>query len=185
VPVIGVIEPGAREALSATQSGRIGVIGTNATISSRAYENQIHRLAEREYLDKRRGIKVFSQSCPLFVPLAEEGWLSGSVTRQTAERYLSFFKKNKVDTLILGCTHYPLLKSIIGSVLGRGVRLVDSARQCAVEVEKVLYNEGLLGDSRAKGTLRFFVSDEPQRFAVLGRRFLGSNIKCTRRIDEF
>jgi glutamate racemase len=184
VPVIGVIEPGAREALSATRNGRIGVIGTKATIASGAYEKQIRRLAHCEYLEKKSSLKIISKECPLFVSLAEEGWLSGPVTRQIASIYLSIFKKNKVDSLVLGCTHYPLLKAVIGSVLGKAVRLVDSARQCAIEIEKVLYSEGLLNDNKRKGGLKFFVSDEPERFSVLGRRFLGSRISCIRRAED-
>lgn len=181
VPVIGVIEPGAREALAATRNSRIGVIGTSATIASKAYEVQLKRLAGCEFMEKQSKLKIFSQSCPLFVPLAEEGWLNDSVTKQVAIKYLSGFKKNNVDTLVLGCTHYPLLKSVIASVMGNNTRLVDSARQCAVEAERILYSEGLLNFKKAKGCLKFFVSDAPEKFAGLGRKFLGSSIKCIKR----
>lgn len=185
VPVIGVIEPGAREALSATRNGRIGIIGTAATVSSCAYEKEIRRLARCEYPENSTSLKIVSGSCPLFVSLAEEGWINDPITKQVAERYLSVFRKNRVDTLILGCTHYPLLKNAIASVLGEKVRLVDSAGQCAKEVQRVLYKEGLLNDKRAKGRHRFFASDEPEKFAVSGRRFLGEKITCIRRMDEF
>ena len=184
VPIIGVIEPGAREALSATRNSRIGIIGTTATISSRAYENELSRLAKAEFLEKHSGLKVIAQSCPLFVSLAEEGWLNDTITKQVAQRYLAVFKNNKIDTLILGCTHYPLLKDAIASVLGKAVALVDSAKQCAIETERVLYRDGLLNDKRAQGRLKFFVSDEPQKFVSLGKRFLGSSITCIRRSDE-
>lgn len=184
VPIIGVIEPGAREALSATRNSRIGIIGTTATISSRAYENEISRLVNAEFLEKRSGLKVVSRSCPLFVSLAEEGWLNDTITRQVARRYLSVFKNNKIDTLILGCTHYPLLKNAIASVLGKKVALVDSAKQCALEAERVLYRDGLLNDKSRAGSLKFFVSDEPKKFVSLGKRFLGNNITCIRRSDE-
>ena len=176
VPVIGVIAPGAREALSVTRSNRIGVIGTHATISSKAYEKEIRHLSG--------GVKVVSQSCPLFVSLAEEGWLDNSITRQVARKYLLVFKKNRVDTLILGCTHYPMLKAAISSVLGKRVRLVDSARQCAHQVQKVLHTGSSLSGKRSGGKHRFFVSDEPERFAVLGRKFLGKKINCIRRTDD-
>lgn len=176
VPIIGVIEPGAREAVSATRNGRIGIIGTHATISSEAYEREIRRLVKREYLGKNKKLKLASQSCPLFVPLAEEGWLNDSITKQVVRRYLSDFKKDGIDTLILGCTHYPLLKNAISSVLGDEVCLVDSAKQCAIEVERVLCNEGLLNYKKSAGKLRFFVSDEPEKFAASGRKFLGKGL---------
>ena len=184
VPIVGVIEPGAREALSVTRSSRIGVAGTRATIASGSYESELKRLARCEFLEKQRKLKVISQSCPLFVPLVEEGWLNGPVTKKTAEKYLSVFKRNKIDTLILGCTHYPLLKNTIGSVLGDSVCLVDSARQCAIEVERVLYREGLLNNAKRKGRLKFFVSDEPEKFSASGKRFLGSDINCIKRPDD-
>ncbi len=184
VPIIGVIEPGAREALSVTRSYRIGVIGTQATISSEAYENEIYRIAGVEYLKKADSIRVFSKSCPLFVSLAEEGWVSGAITRQIADRYLRVFKKNRVDTLVLGCTHYPLLKSVIASVLGRGVCLIDSAVQCAIETQRLLYGEGILSENKRQGALKFFTSDEPQKFAELSRRFLGNRINCIKRPED-
>jgi len=153
VPVVGVIEPGARQALAATRNCRIGVIGTSATISSRAYEKEIRRLASCEYAGGQSTIKIISQSCPLFVSLAEEGWTNDPITRQVAARYLSVFKKNRVDTLILGCTHYPLLKNVISFVLGKKVCLVDSAKQCAVEVQRLLYEEGLLNERKSGNIL--------------------------------
>lgn len=176
VPIIGVIEPGAREALSATRNGRIGIIGTSTTISSKAYEKELYRLAASECFKKKYKLKMFSQTCPLFVPLAEEGWLNNAITEQIAEKYLAIFRKNKIDTLILGCTHYPLLKDVIAFVVGKGVTLVDSARQCAIEVQRALYGEGLLNDNNSRGRLKFFVSDEPEKFAVSGRRFLGKTL---------
>jgi len=184
IPIIGVIEPGSREALSATRSGHIGIIGTQATISSRAYEKEINRLAKAECLEKNDKIKMLSQSCPLFVSLAEEGWFNGSITEQIAEKYLSSFKNNKIDTLILGCTHYPLLKDVIAKVVGKDVCLVDSAKQCAIEAERVLYREGLLNNKKNKGSLSFFVSDAPEKFAVSGKNFLGTSITCIKRSDD-
>lgn len=182
VPVIGVIEPGAREALSATRNNRIGVIGTTATIASESYETELRRLAGCEFLEKQNNLKIFFQSCPLFVPLVEEGWLNDSVTKQIALKYLRVFKKNNVDTLILGCTHYPLLKLAIGSAMGKEVCLVDSARQCAIEIERVLYRENLLSIKKTAGGLKFFVSDAPEKFAAVGKRFLGKNIIPRRKV---
>jgi len=184
VPVIGVIEPGAREALSATRKSKIGIIGTKATILSKAYEIQLRRLVKAEFLEKQKGLKIVSQSCPLFVPLAEEGWLNDLVTKEVAKRYLDIFKHKNIDTLILGCTHYPLLKNVISSVLGSDVRLVDSAKQCAIEAQRVLYAEGLLNNDKRKGNIEFFVSDEPQKFAASGKKFLGTNINCIKRSSD-
>ena len=183
-PIIGVIEPGAREALSATRSGRIGIVGTSATVSSGAYEKELKSLAKCEFLEKQGRLRVLSRSCPLFVPLVEEGWLNDAITKDVAGKYLNIFKKNKTDTLLLGCTHYPLLKPAIASVLGKGVSLVDSARQCAVETERVLYREELLNNKKTRGRIKFFVSDAPEKFAAAGKRFLGSDIKCIRRHED-
>ena len=175
VPIIGVIRPGALAAVRATGNKRVGVIGTNATINSRAYEVAIHRLDPT--------IKVFSQSCPLFVPLVEEGWLNGVISRQVAEKYLEPMTHQQSDTLILGCTHYPLLASTIQQVLGAGVTLVDSAKQTADEVRGVLVGTDTLSDRRAKPRYRFFVTDEPQHFNQLGHRFLGRLIGSVERVN--
>ena len=121
VPIVGVLTPGVREAVYATQNRRIGVIGTNSTIKSRAYENEIKQLNPL--------VKVTALTCPLFVPFVEEGWLSGKVVLEVARTYLKPLKSAGVDTVILGCTHYPLLKSVIKEVLGEKVELIDSARQ--------------------------------------------------------
>jgi len=123
LPVLGVVEPGVKAALTATKNGRIGVIGTRATVMSQTYE---HKLAE-----KNSEVKVFSQACPLFVPLAEEGWLEEDVTHRVATIYLRPLLEADVDTLILGCTHYPLLKRVIHDVMGDGVRIIDSAEETA------------------------------------------------------
>jgi glutamate racemase len=164
VPIIGVIEPGAKGALGATRNNRVGVIGTCATISSCAYEKTIKKLNPR--------ISVFSQNCTLFVPLVEEGWLDKNVTKEVAQTYLGPLKKKGIDTLILGCTHYPLLKSTLSKVMGEDVVLIDSAREVARCAKEVLDAGGLLNDSGSKPKHGFFVSDEPDRFARIGERFL-------------
>ena len=175
VPIIGVIRPGALAAVRQTKTGRIGVIGTSATINSRAYETAIQRLDP--------ALRVFSQSCPLFVPLVEEGWLNGTVSRQIAEKYLESLMRHRIDTLILGCTHYPLLASTIRSVLGPSVVLVDSAQQTATEVRGVLLGSDTLSGQRSHPRHRFFVTDEPQHFTRIGHRFLGKVIESVERVS--
>lgn len=164
VPTVGVISPGAREAVYATKNRRIGVIGTRGTIKSRSYEIEIGHLDS--------GIKVFTAACPLFVPFAEEGYYGGEVVERVARDYLKPLKAAKVDTVILGCTHYPLLRSVIQQVMGPSVTLIDSAKQVAVEVKKMLVQEGLSNDGKACGKYKFFVSDNPEWFSELGKKFL-------------
>lgn len=175
VPIVGVITPGAREAVYATKNKRIGVIGTAGTIKSHTYESEIRQLEPQ--------VKVTAVACPLFVPFAEEGWLSGNVVLEVARRYLKPLKVAHVDTVILGCTHYPLLKAIIKEVLGRDVTLIDSAKQVAIEVKKILAQEGLLNGAR-RGKHRFYVSDNPEWFGGLVQRFLGEPIHNVKKVNE-
>ncbi|MBI4342472.1 MAG: glutamate racemase [Candidatus Omnitrophica bacterium] len=175
VPIVGVIRPGALAAVRQTRTKRIGVIGTTATIKSGAYETAIHRIDP--------AIKVVSQHCPLFVPLVEEGWLNGAISRQVARRYLEPLARQRIDTLILGCTHYPLLASTIQQVLGSGVSLVDSAKQTATEVRGVLMGADALSHGSGRPRYRFFVTDEPQHFDRLGHRFLGQVIGSVERAN--
>jgi glutamate racemase len=174
VPIIGVIEPGAKFAGFSTRSRRIGVIGTQATISSGAYEKAIRRA--------HRSAKVFTESCPLFVPIVEEGWVDQKVARDIADIYLAPLKKAGIDTLIMGCTHYPMLKSVIKKVMGANVLLIDSAKEVAKEARAVLDSCGLLNCSAREGKQRFFVSDEPARFVKMGGKFLKRRIRCRKRI---
>ena len=168
VPVIGVVEPGARAAVRATRTGHIGVIGTAGTIRSQAYVRAIHA--------ENPDVRVTALACPLFVPLVEEGWTSHDATRLVAEEYLAPFVKDAVDTLVLGCTHYPLLKPLIGEIVGRSVRLIDSAEETAADARRMLAANALsAGDG--EGEYRFIASDDPQQFLTLGRRFLGSAIE--------
>lgn len=164
VPIIGVIEPGAKSAVDSTRNNRVGVIGTNATISSGAYEKAVKKISSK--------IKIYSQGCPLFVPLAEEGWTEENVTQEVASIYLGPLKEKGVDTLILGCTHYPLLKSTIKKVMGSKISLVDSAREVAKEALTLLDASGLLNDAPGRKKHKFFVSDEPEHFIKLSERFL-------------
>lgn len=174
-PIVGVIVPGAKEAVYATRNKRIGVIGTRGTIRSKTYENEIKQLDPN--------IKITSAACPLFVPFAEEGWLSGSVVMEVARTYLKPLKDARVDTAILGCTHYPLLKPVIKKVLGKGVRLVDSAEQVSIEVKNVLKEAGMLSGIDKKGRHKFYVSDNPAWFSELAGRFLGEPARNAQKVD--
>ncbi|MDD5246667.1 MAG: glutamate racemase [Candidatus Omnitrophica bacterium] len=175
IPIVGVITPGVREAVYATQNRRIGVIGTRGTIKSHAYDNEIKQLDSR--------IKVTAVSCPLFVPFAEEGYLGGEVVLQVARDYLRPLKEARVDTVILGCTHYPLLKPVIKEVMGDSVTLIDSAKQVAIDVKKILSSEKLLNKER-KSRNKFYVSDNAEWFGSMARRFLGRPVQDVRKINN-
>lgn len=166
VPVVGVIEPGARAAVAATQTGTIGVIGTAGTIASGAYERAIKTL--------RPSARVHAQACPLFVPLVEEGWFDHPATELIAREYLAPLKG--VDVLVLGCTHYPLLKTLLARVMGPGVTLVDSAEETAKAVAAELEAGGLLAGGGSHEH-RFVVSDDEPHFRKVGARFLGEKLK--------
>ncbi len=174
VPIIGVIHPGVREAVYATQNKKIGVIGTRGTIKSKAYEQEIKQLDP--------AIAVTAVACPLFVPLVEEGCLTGKVVESIVFEYLGPLRKAGVDTVILGCTHYPLLRPVIQKVMGRQVVLIDSAQQVAIEVKKILMSEGMLENGRA-GKHSFCVSDNPEWFSGLAQQFLGRPIKNVSRVS--
>lgn len=168
IPVVGVIEPGARRAVAVTRSGRVGVIGTEGTIKSSAYTRAIKRLAPE--------IEVLTQPCPIFVPLAEEGWTDNEVTRLTTIQYLQPLKEAGVDTLVLGCTHYPLLKKVIAEVMGPDVRLVDSAEETARTVADILAERNLLRPATEMGNHHYYVTDVPAGFIKVGNRFLGGRL---------
>lgn len=177
IPIIGVIEPGAREAIRRSKNGRIGVVGTKSTIGSNAYETWLRRLDP--------AVKVFSGACPLFVPLVEEGWLDGDVVNRVVRTYLDGLKSFKIDTLILGCTHYPLLSRVIQKVMGPKVFLVNSAEETAKEAKRLLDKLRIAqGNLRRKPELRFYVSDEPEQFRSLGERFLDTAIQSVAKIDD-
>lgn len=175
ITMIGVINPGAVSAVRATKNGKIGIIGTTGTISSDSYARTIGELDP--------AIKVFSLACPLFVSLAEEGYLEQEATRLIAEDYLAPFKTNGIDTLVLGCTHYPLLKDVIRKVLGQQIVLIDSAEETAQVVYKTLIESDLLREKTAQIEHKFYVSDFPERFKKIARYFLGDTIQNVIRID--
>jgi len=168
VPVLGVVEPGARAAVRASRSGHIGVIATEGTIRSGAYERAIHAAAP--------AADVTALACPLFVPLVEEGWTDHDATRLVAREYLGPVGRQGVDTLVLGCTHYPLLKPLIASVVGPAVQLIDSAEETAADTERMLREHGLVTQS-SEAVYRFIASDDPQQFLGLGQRFFGDTIE--------
>ena len=174
VPVVGVIIPGARAAVSATRKKRVGIIGTSATVNSGAYTNAVRQIDEE--------VQVFARACPLFVPLAEEGWIDHQVTMLVAKEYLFPLTLEKVDTLILGCTHYPVLRSSIAAVLDPRMTLIDSGAAAALEVERVLDEQDIRNPSKQKPNLQFFVSDLPAKFSEVGERFLGQKMGRVRRV---
>jgi glutamate racemase len=175
VPVVGVIEPGVRKALTTTKNKKVGVIGTEATIQSGAYTQALK--------SRDPGVEVYSRACPLFVPLVEEGWTDNAVVEMTVQVYLGSLKQSGIDTLILGCTHYPLLKKAIRKFMGGGVRLVDSAEETAQEVQSLL-KKRTAAKKRGKGMHSFFVTDAPDRFIKVGRRFLGEKVESAVRIER-
>jgi len=166
VPVFGVILPGSRAALESTKTGRIGIIGTTSTIRSQAYVKAI--------LSRDDSVRVVARSCPLLVPLVEEGWVRHKVTKSVLKEYLAPLLKQRIDTLVLGCTHYPLLKPLLAEVVGKQVKLVDSAEACAEHVQERLETLKLLAARRRReGVFLPFVTDEVERFNELSERFLG------------
>jgi len=169
VPVLGVVDPGARAAVRASTNGEIGVIGTVGTVNSRAYDRAIRALAPHA--------NVRARACPLFVPLVEEGWTDHAATRLVAEEYLAPLVETHVDTLVLGCTHYPLLKPVIGDVVGRRVRLIDSAEETAAETGRLLAEREMCAEPGAVVRHRFVASDAPDHFSRMAERFLGAPVE--------
>jgi glutamate racemase len=175
VPVIGVIEPVAREAVRISRNHRVGVIGTEATIASAAYTRALRQT--------QPDLEVYTRACPLFVPLAEEGWVDNEIARQTAQLYLASLRKSGIDTLVLGCTHYPLLRKVIAGIMGPKVRVLDSAASTARATAELLQRRGIAKDG-GKGSVSFFVTDVPDRFIKVGQRFLGEQVESAVRIEK-
>ena len=175
IPVLGVIEPGARAAVAATSTGRVGVIGTAGTIGSGAYDLAVRR--------KLATARVYAQPCPLFVPLVEEGLGAHDAARVIAAEYLRPLREMDVDVLILGCTHYPLLRPLVGEIMGPDVALVDSAAETAREVEDTLDRLGLRRREAAPPEHAFIASDSPLRFRDVGRTFVGDMLRHVERVD--
>ena len=175
VPVLGVITPAVKKAARISPHGRIGIIGTRATVASNCYQREIKRIKPQ--------FKSFLKACPLLVPLAEEGWTNDGVTLKVTQRYLKPLLKKNIDTLILGCTHYPLLKEIIRKVLGEKIEFVDSAKETALEAKRILVERELCARPKSGlGRCKFYVSDEPAVFRKVGRRFLGKTIQSVQKV---
>jgi glutamate racemase len=175
VPVIGVIDPGARAAVKASRTGKIGVIGTEATIASGAYTRAIQNLKPR--------VEIYTRACPLLVPLVEEGWTDNEIAERTVTHYLESLKASGIDTLLLGCTHYPLLRAMFERVLGPRVKIVDSAIATAAAVREKLATLKL-ARRRGGGAQSFFVTETPDRFVRVGRRFIGPRVESAVRIER-
>lgn len=177
IPIVDVIGPGSRRALAASKSKKIGIIGTEGTIRSGAYQREIQRMDSES--------QTYTQACPLFVPLAEEGWCdeSDEVVLEIARRYLAPLVDQQIDTLVLGCTHYPLLKEPIQKIMGPGIQLVDSAEEIAWEIMRMLGDDGGRQRRKGQGSCLFFVTDIPHRFADTGRRFLGEELREVNVVD--
>lgn len=167
VPVIGVVHPTATAACHATKNGKIGILGTSATVKSGSYQSAIASIDP--------AISVTAQACPLFVPLVENGYLEGQITELAAMEYIRPLQEAGVDTVILGCTHYPLLKPVLSKLFGPGVALIDSGREAALELAEVLRRREQLS-SAAEGRRRYFVSDQVSNFSHIAGMFLNRNI---------
>ncbi len=175
IPVLDVISPAVEDALALTRNLRVGVIATHATIESGSYARRLEaKSPEAQY---------FLKPCPLFVPLAEEGWLDDVVALEAARKYLAPIKKKEIDTLILGCTHYPLLEKVIAKVMGPGVRLVDSAVPTAIRLKSLLKKRGLLYPRVRRAPLKIFVTDHVRNFARIGESFLGERLKTVKLVN--
>jgi glutamate racemase len=159
IPVIGVLIPGSEAAVNKTKNNKVGIIGTRGTVNSGAYKNQIHKA--------NKNVKVFSQACSLFVQLAEDGWTDNKIAELTAREYLGNIKQEGIDTMILGCTHYPILKNTIRKIVGNRINLIDSGEETAKEVN----------NQKKKREHKYFVTDFPNNFHQIAERFLGKKIK--------
>lgn len=174
VPVLEVIKPGAKSALKKTKQGRIGIIATPATTQSGVYPDAIKSMDPN--------VQIFSKACPLFVNLVEEGWWNNEITRMVAKEYLTDLKQKQIDTLVLGCTHYPLLADTIGDVMGEGVVLVSSAEELSVTLKELLRKENLESQNES-ATYRYYTSDSVDKFKKLGEMILGKEILNIERVD--
>lgn len=175
VPIVGVIEPGSNAAISSTINNKIGVIGTTGTVNSEAYQRKIRRAHPSS--------EVIGISCPLFVPIVEEGWEDTDVAFITADKYLSELKEHNIDTLVLGCTHYPILRYTVGKVMGNEVKLINPAYETAKCTKKLLKERGLLSEKIDGGKNEFYVSDDPEKFRRIGGNILNKEISTIQKVN--
>ena len=192
IPVIGMILPAAVAAIQSTNNGKIGIIGTRATIQSNAYSKAIYELATKQNIENKNNansknsVEVFSQECPLFVPLVEEGFLNHQATKLIAEEYLQKLIAEKIDTLVLGCTHYPMLSQLLRDIVPSVVQ-IDSGEHSAVSVLRLLATQSLLceenKDYTVKHNIQFYVTDYPNHFYELSKKLLGFGIETPELIN--
>ena len=175
IPVIGVIEPGAHQAANITKKGKVGVIGTPSTIKSEAYDREIKKIDSK--------LQVYSKACPLFVPLAEEGWENEEIALLIAKKYLKSLKEKGIDVLILGCTHYPILKNVIHNVMGSEITLIDSAEETAKKILTKLDHYDLSNFNNYDQIREFYLTDDSDSFVSIADNFLGMEIKDLRVVD--
>lgn len=174
IPIIGVVMPGVETAIASSVNKKIGIIGTVSTINSNAYQEGIRNIDPRA--------EVIGVGCPLFVPLVEEGWQDTEIAKLTAEKYLLELREHEIDTLVLGCTHYPILKYTISKVMS-DVQLINPAFETAKQVKALLKEKDLLTESRDQAEKQYFVSDDPEKFRRIGGNILNKNIKSIEKID--
>ncbi|MGB7604862.1 MAG: glutamate racemase [Lutisporaceae bacterium] len=175
IPFIGVVEPGAITACQATKSNKIGIIGTEGTVSSGAYEKEINII--------NNDVKIVLKACPLFVPIAEEGWQDTEIANLTAREYLTDLKEKGIDALVMACTHYPLLEKTIAQVMGKDIMLVNPAFETAKSLKHVLNELGIQSKGGRKTEYEFYVSDNPVKFKKVGENFLSKPISHVEKID--
>lgn len=173
VPVVEVVTPGAEAAIRATKNGRIGIIGTKATISTGVYKKAVEDCAEKHGI---KNIEIYQKTCPLFVSLAEEGWWDNEIARLTAKEYLTPLKEAGIDTLVMACTHYPLLAKVIGEIMGDGITLVNTGEAAAAVVKNMLTEGGNTSGDAGTPKREFFTSDEPEMFESVATPFLGEGL---------
>ncbi len=175
IPVVGVVEPGAIAACNVTKANKIGIIGTEATVSSGAYEKEINVI--------NNDVKMVFKACPLFVPIVEEGWQDTEIADLTARQYLEELKGKGIDALVMACTHYPLLEQTIGRIMGEEIRLVNPAFETAKALKELLISLDIQNQEAAHGAYQFFVSDNPVKFKKVGENFLRKPIAHVQKID--
>ena len=174
IPIIGVIEAGARTASYSTKNKIVGVIGTEGTVNSKAYDKEIKKIDNE--------IKIVSKACPLFVPIIEEGWADTEVAHLTAKEYLKELLEQDIDSLVLGCTHYPILKKTIGDIVGENIKLVNPAKETAKDLSTILKQQNILRD-KSDATYEYYVSDIPEKFISIGQQFIKRDMDDVEKID--
>ena len=175
IPMVGVVEPGAKGAVRESGNGKIGVIGTTGTVRSGAYQEAIRRMLPEAEIE--------SIACPLFVQIVEEGWQDTEIARLTAEKYLADMKHAKVDAMVMGCTHYPILETTLRAVMGQAVQLVNPAKETALAVQALLAAQGLLAERTDAANYRFFVSDDPEKFRETGSHIVSLSMTHVKKIS--